>query len=422
MSEIELSVDSPGIVVVQWIPMGKNNMVSFNRHLGAHKKYGAPTEFGMHGAVEDVRNGTFEMRKSGVFVYTVSFSFSDYVKAHLKTSLKGEDTIGMRLDKDGLASLGVEIIDKQLTFDQAKILIGKLTYRSVDYLFPILSDVQQALLSTLNGVEDILNSHFSVTTYALIVTESLGVEFNDTNDFLEKYPFKIGAITDWIIDHKSINNCHIFIGMRAAVCVGKPSKHLQFALQNMLFQKSVFNASLRLFSLIWTLSKQIKQFNAFISEASYKQLKELNLEIGRLKNQISLLGVLDETLSIAIDEKKQAWENSEAKTALPANVFKIEESFDDEKDKSSDRDLNLKQLVVDLEGLGSAIEQRMDFILTKNSENLNLLVLAFTVISVIGIAEIFYFDLPQWAIVLAVLVPFGVASLLYIRSYLRNFR
>jgi len=35
----EIYIESPKILVTQYIPMGKNNMVSINRHIGAHKAY-----------------------------------------------------------------------------------------------------------------------------------------------------------------------------------------------------------------------------------------------------------------------------------------------------------------------------------------------------------------------------------------------
>ncbi len=230
----DLKILNPRVVVSQWIPMGINNMVSLNRHLGSHKKYAAPTEFGMLGEVDSIKHAEFKMKKHGVFLYSVNFDFSNFVDAHLKSSLDSGQTIGLRVDKSGLASFGVCIPDTSLSFDEAKITIGKLTYRFADYLFPILTDVQQDMLNILYDVEDILQSHFAVTTYALIITESLGVPAGSSSQFLKKYPIKIYYITDWILKEQTIDNFQVFIGMRAEMCVGYTSKDLQTALVHLL--------------------------------------------------------------------------------------------------------------------------------------------------------------------------------------------
>jgi len=419
---IDLKILNPHIVVSQWIPMGINNMVSLNRHLGSHKKYAAPTEFGMLGEIESIKDAEFKMKKPGVFLYSVDFDFSNYVDAHLKNSLDSNNTIGLRVDKTGLASFGVNISNTSLSLDESKIAIGKLTYRFADYLFPILTDVQQDMLDILYDVEDILKSHFAITTYSLIITDSLGVSAESSKQFLEKYPLKIDAITDWILQDNTIDNCQVFIGMRAAICVGKPSKQLQSALQQMLFTKSIFNVSLNLFSLIWNLGKKLRLINKQVPDAGYKVLKAFNLEIGRLNNELSLLSVLDEMLQVSIQDKKEIWNTSESKKSFPQNIFNIDRDFKDENAKTEDRRLILKELTTYLEGVRDNIEQRMDLILTKNSEYLNLIVLALTVITVISVADIFSFNVNQWAVVLLAMIPFIAASMLYVKNYLRNFK
>lgn len=419
----EIYIESPKILVTQYIPMGKNNMVSINRHIGAHKAYKAPTEFGMKGAVKDIKNGIFQMEKSGVFLKTAEYSFSNYINAELKTSLDTENEMGMRLDKDGLCTLGIKANNRKFTADEIKIILGKITYKSVDYIYSILTDEQQRLLSTLYGVEDILSSHFSITTYGLVITDSLGegIEINNTKEFRLNYPRKIDAITDWIINDNSVEGCHIFIGMRVAICIGKPSKNLRFLLQNILFLKSIFNASLRLFSLIWALGKNIKNINEAIPQSSYKKLKSFNMEIAVINNAISRLRILDKMMDVAIAQKKLKWDNSESKKHFP-NTFRIDDDFNDEIDKSNDRDLILEQIGVDLKSLRDSIVQRMDLIMTKNSEFLNVVLLVLTLISVIGIADILGFNIFELGVVLVVMIPFIIASIIYIKNFIRNFR
>ncbi|MBN2154091.1 MAG: hypothetical protein JW839_21725 [Candidatus Lokiarchaeota archaeon] len=418
----DLKVLNPSIIVSQWIPMGINNMVSLNRHLGSHKKYAAPTEFGMLGEVESIKDAEFKMNKPGVFLYSVDFDFSNFVDAHLRCSLDSKQIVGLRVDKSGLASFGVGIPDSSLSFDEVKITIGKLTYRFVDYLFPMLTDVQQDMLNILYDVEDILKSHFTVTTYALIITESLGVSAGSSKQFLEEYPLKVDAITDWILQDVTIDTCQVFIGMRAAICVGNPSRELQTALQHVLFIKSIFNVSLNLFSLIWNLGKKLRLINKQVPNAGYKALKGFNFEIGKLNNELSLLSVLDEMFQVSIRDKQEAWNNSGSKKSLPENVFNIDRDFHDENAKTEDRRLILKELTTYLEGVRDNIEQRMDLILTKNSEYLNLIVLALTVITVISVADIFSFNLDQWAVVILAMIPFAGASLIYVKNYLKNFK
>lgn len=421
MSRDEICIDSPGLITAQWIPMGKNNMISLNRHLGAHKKYSSPTEFGMRGEVTDVQQGSFKMNKPGIFLYTVDYDFSNFLKAHVKTSLYAEDTIGLKLDKDGLTYFGVKISDKKLTYDEVKILLGKLTYRFADYLYPLLTDVQQDTLSTLYGVEDCLNAHPAISTYSLIITESLGVEFSNTNDFIEKYPRKIDAITDWIINHATIDRCHIFIGMRATICVGTPSKELNENLQILLFTRSLFNTSLRLFSLIWTISKQIKIINQEISVSNYRKLKEFNSEIGKLNIKLSLLSVLDEMLQISINEKQKVRDSSDAKK-VSDNILQIDADFEDENSKAKDRELILEQLKIDLSAIRDGIALRMDSIMTKNSEFLNIVLLVLTLISVIGVVKLLALNIREWGLVVVVMVPFLYFSIRSFIYYIRNFK
>ncbi len=233
---------------------------------------------------------------------------------------------------------------------------------------------------------------------------------------------KIDAITDWILQDQTIDNCQVFIGMRAAMCVGSPSNDLQTALQNMLFVKSIFNVSLNLFSLIWNLGKKLRVINKQVPDAGYKVLKAFNLEIGKLNNELSLLSVLDEMLQVSIQDKQETWDDSESKKNLPGNIFNIDKDFKDENAKTEDRRLILKELTTYLAGVRDNIEQRMDLILTKNSEYLNLIVLALTVITVISVADIFSFNLDQVAVVILAMIPFISASLLYLRNYLKNFK
>ena len=94
------------------------------------------------------------------------------------------------------------------------------------------------------------------------------------------------------------------------------------------------------------------------------------MEIAVINNAISRLKILDKMMDVAIAQKKLKWDNSESKKQF-SNIFRIDDEFKDEIDKSNDRNLTLEQIGVDLQGLRSSVEQRMDLIMTKNSEFLN---------------------------------------------------
>lgn len=422
----ELKLKNPALIVSQFVPMGRNHMISFNRHIGAHKKYKAPTEFGLRGAVKEISIGNFQMDKEGVLLSVEDYDFSRFAKVLLRSFENQDQIFSMKLDEDGLSYLGAKLPTSSLTFDEAKIILGKIAYKVTDYLYPVLADIQQDLLAALYGCEDtsnLLESPYVTPSYALVICESIehSEEVSSSKEFLEKHPRKIDAITDWIITDETIDKAHIFIGMRAAVCIGEPSDQLKTALEIMLFLKSMFNCSLRLFSMIWTLSKKTKQMKEDIAKAGYNDLKQIEQQMTKTSSQLTLIKVLDKTFQDAIQNKQTIWDTSKAKKNFPENIFNIDTDFQDELIKAEDRDLTIEILSADVETLQGLVNQRIDLILTRNSENLNLLVLLFTLVSLVGIGEAMVFQQRQWIAVIIALVPFTFALVIYLFNYFRNF-
>ena len=96
----KLSFHNPSIVICEWLPMGRNNMLSLNRHLGSHKQYKSATEFGMEGQVEDISKGVFTMKNSGCFLESEDYTFSGSLKASLRNNFSDKDAKGIEIDND----------------------------------------------------------------------------------------------------------------------------------------------------------------------------------------------------------------------------------------------------------------------------------------------------------------------------------
>ncbi|MEE4258687.1 MAG: hypothetical protein V2I62_02935 [Bacteroidales bacterium] len=418
----KLSFFNPSIVICEWLPMGRNNMSALNRHLGSHKQYKAPTEFGMEGVVEDISKGQFKMKNSGCFLEPVDFTFSGSLKATLKNNFKDQQAKGVELDKDGCCYIGLKLKNK-VPIDKTKELIGKTEIEFTRQFVPLLADNQVDLLECAYGVDDIIASPFALSSYSMVVTDALigadnkEVAINDTEEFIKSEEFSnvLMPVTDWIISHFTIKGCHIFIGMKAMVCIGPYPEPVKELLKGILFQKTILNVSMRMFSNLWAKNKRLTSISESIPKATYKLLKDFNVELGKINNHFSRQNVVSDMMIDAIKKKRTNWDKLIAENKLFQRLD-TGEGLKEEQEKSEDRILIIKQMYIDIEGLRDQLQQRMSLIMTKNGQQLNLTLLVLTLISVLGIADIFGFTFRKTILVIFVVAPFIYFA---IRSFIR---
>ncbi len=425
---VETTLSKPKILVAQYIPMGKNHMLSLNRHIGAHKSYISPTEFGLKGEIKDIAISKFKMKERGVLLTVDEADMHSYSKLQLSTYENPEQKFSLKLDQDGLSYLGADYFKSTMELDDVKVTIGKMSYNVAKYVYPILTDAQQEQLSILYGcdcVETLIACPFTTPSYSLVISEKINgvTKFTNAEDFVKKNGKVIDAITDWILWKETIDNIHIFIGMRAAVAIGKLTEPIRHSLDKILFLESMFNASFRMFSKIWTTSKAIKRINNQVSNARYNQLKEIEKEMIVLGKELTLLKVLDKTLDESLESKRKEWEKlQKTKHKTPKSLFVfIDKLFQDEIEKAYDRDLMIDIISSDISALQGLISQRVDLILTRNSEILNIIALVFTLLSLFGISGVRYFAMEQWVYIIPLLGIFLIVIILYLNHSIRNF-
>jgi hypothetical protein len=397
---------NPKLVVCEWIPMGVNNLVSLNRHLGSHKKYTAPTAFGMKGEVQNLEDGTFKMESSGCFLQPVHFTISGELKAIIKNHHSDTDAKGLDIDKDGACYIGLEF-DRQIEIAHIKDIIGNIETQFASQFLPILTDTQMSLLKCSYGTKDSSKLCESLSSYAMVITDGVGVNITSTQEFLEDESAKnlLTPITDWIIDHYSTNGCHIFIGVKALVCVGVPDAQLCNLLKKVLFQYTLFNISLRLYSTMWANMKILSGMGQTIPNSNYKDLKADNNKLADLQNDFSKHKIVCEQIKKTVESKLNTLEEdiSGKKSPLYSNLKK---GYLEEVEKSQDRSVLIDQMTIDIQALRDQMQQRMSLIITKNGERLNLTLLVLTIFSVIGIGEVLGFSTDKVLLVTVVLSPF----------------
>ncbi|MCD4724765.1 MAG: hypothetical protein K8R63_07965 [Bacteroidales bacterium] len=417
----EVRFINPSITICEWLPFGPNNMMSLNRHLGSHKKYKSPTEFGMEGEA-DINNGMFKMEGSGCFLDPVEYSFSDFLKAELRNTFKDKNAKGLEIDKDGSCFIGLKI-NNELSLERTKELIGKTEIEFTRQFIPLLADNQISLIETAYGVDDIMKSPYALSSYSLVVAEGLGVPINNTKDFLaqEEYENVLMPVTDWITNHFSIDGCHIFIGMKAMVCIGEYSGKIKDLLKGILFQRTILNVSMRMHSKLWAISKRLSQISKEIPAAAYKELKEFNIELGEISNDFSRQHILSDMMMNSLGNGKERWDRLiEGHEAF--QLLETGEGFKEEIEKAEDRELVIKQMYIDMESLRDLLQQRTNLIMTKSGQELNLTLLVLTLISVLGIADVFGFTLQKTILVVVVVVPFMYFAIKSFLHYQKHFK
>ena len=404
-----------------WLPFGRSNMEALNRFVGSHKKYTSATEFGIKGSIKDMGDGAISMKEHGVFLTPIDYDFTGFLKASIREGSAITDEFGVYLSKFGLAMLGIDIEDGEvLTTDEVKIVCGKLNYKFSTCVMPLLTDAQEGLVNSLYEVSKSADIGYKLHSYSLVkctIDETSEVENSD--QFLDKYRAEVASITDWVIEHTTIDGCHIFVGMAACLCIGATNPAIDSYLQNLMYVHSCHRTAQRLHSLLWSIRRQIQSYRSSISSGSYKILKKTNDQICVTNDLLSKISVFDQMLRA---ETRALFD--EVREKLQSENFgeHLSQDFENEIEKSENRDVTIQQLMEEVNVLSSELENRLELIMTKDNMQLNLILLVLTVISILGVAEIIGFSKEQWGVVGVFLGPFGIFILFYLRKFLKNYQ
>ena len=424
----QFTFKNPSIVICNWFPMGRNNMTALNRHLGSHKEYNAPTEFGMKGEVKDLSFGKFQMQGGGCLLEPVSYRFSEYLKANMWNNANDSTGKSLSIDKDGACYVGMNF-SEELDIALTKKLIGQKEKEFVHQFLPILAENQLNLLDCAYGTTTVDQLANNFASYGLVITEGIrnkeegrDLIIEDLGVFLDEPATKniFTSVTDWILHHFSFEGCQVFIGMRATVCVGSPSPELLQLLKNILFQKALFNISLRIDSTLWSESKILTNIGKQLPKASYKLLKKFNNELTELKNHFALQHILSKMLMKAAICKEEGFQKLEG-VHKGGERLDSGEGYQEEIEKIEDMQAIIEQMGVDIQSLRDQLEQRVNLIMTKNGQQLNLILFFLSLLSVFGIGELVGFTWKQTLLVapvLAFLLFFGIR---FVIQYLRDF-
>lgn len=408
------------VFTAAWLPFGRSNMEALNRFVGSHKMYTSATEFGVEGCIDDMSQGAIQMQQHGIYLTPIDYNFTGFLKANLTQKNGSTDNFGLHISKTGLTSLGIALEShKKLSLDEVKIVCGKLNYQFSACVMPLLTDVQQSLVERLYEVPEAKDVGYKLHSYSLVKSQITGSDIVDSTAFLNKYPHEVASLTDWVIHHETIGNCHIFIGMAACLCVGKTNEDIDRLLQNILYVNTCQKTAQRLHSLLWSSRRHIHQLSDSLNEGGYTSLKQTNEKICALNDSFSKLRVFDQMLR---DETKSASNDFHNTTTNTKLEHKLDEDFNYEIEKSENRSITLDQLSQELNVLSSELENRLELIMTKDNMQLNLILLILTVISLLGVAEVQGFSKEQWEIVVAFIIPFVMFILYYLTKLFKNYR
>jgi len=164
------------------------------------------------------------------------------------------------------------------------------------------------------------------------------------------------------------------------------------------YQKTCHKITQRLHSLLWSLRRQIQQIRKEIKESNYRVLKISNEKICEQNDALAKINVLDQMLRTeTIGQCKEVSSLPE----LPDNglVNDLILDFNHEIEKSENREITIRQLQEELKSLSTELENKLELIMTRDSMQLNMILLLLTVISVLGVAEVLKFSKEQWQIV-----------------------
>jgi hypothetical protein len=399
---------NPSIVVSQWIPLGKNNITALNRFIGSHKKYKSPTEFGIEGSLDSLSKGSFKMDKNGVLLKPVGFDFSNYIDLIMTDSF---GDVALHLDYTGYSRLGFKVGNStdKLSVSSIKSHCSDLNLRLVEGFYPVLSRPQRSLLESLYGSDNIINEYYKSSGYALIIAEDFTGSEED-----------IPQLTDWITETISYRDCKIYIGMNSTLCIGTPDENVLKILDHIAFTQTLFTITQRLFSRLNSCTRQLESSRENITGAKLNKLKRISTTVSDISTDFSRLEVVDSMLKLSISEKKE--ELIGLKNHETDLVHDLLSRYKDEEDKTEDRALLLSYLKNELDGLNDDLNLRMDQLISKNGDFMNIVLLIMTILTVVGFGDIFGLNFIQRIIIIAIMVPFSLVAMLFIKDYLKSYK
>lgn len=417
MSDPHLKLQNTRILSAQWIPMGINNLIALNRFLGSHKGYESGTEFGIKGNFSNIKQGTFDMTQKGVMLKPGKFDFNHFVNMDMEDN---EGHLGVYADSLGHVRIAAKTDPCENGYEQhiLKELSGKLNRRMVQGFYPVLSETQQDMLHTLYGSDNLVQEPFRTISYSLIIAESCSIPIRDTATILKAQKDIFAPICDWLTDHFSYNSCHIFVGQSACICIGEPDESLKSYLHHLLFIKSLYQVSQRLYARISSLSKDIQQSRNAISGAQLKHLTRINKKSTQFAAYFARLDTLDKTIISAIEKQRSIYDRF---CRDHAELSLLQTDFSIEIEKSSDRTVIIDHLKNELDNLNEASAQRMDEMMSQNGEFMNIVLLVMTILTIVGFGDIFGLSIKQNLIIAGIMLPFIVVAFVYIRNYFKNY-
>tara|TARA_Y100001935_G_scaffold121525_1_gene100560 strand:- start:28033 stop:29319 length:1287 start_codon:yes stop_codon:yes gene_type:complete len=410
------------VYTAAWLPFGRSNMEALNRFVGSHKKYSSATEFGIHGMISNMEKGKITMNAHGVFLTPIDYDYTGFLKAALRVNSVSESEFGIEFNKSGLSTLGIRLEkDTIRNSDKIKMITGNLSYKYSRYVLPLLTDVQQSLLSGIYQVQNFTGIGYKLHTYSVVKCSVADQKECTADELWQKYSKDISSVTDWITTKVTIDDCHLFIGMAACLCIGETTEKVDDFLKKVLYLNTSRITAQRLHSLLWSLRRRIQSYRQNIAGGSYKVLKKTNEQLCTTSNILSKVSVFDQMLR---DETRSEFHDFKKEMdAIEEPLRKeIETEFEHEIEKSENREITLQQLSDEISVLTSELENKLELIMTKDNMHLNLILLILTIISILGVAEVLDFSREQWEVVAAFVVPFGLFVIYYVYNFLRNFQ
>jgi hypothetical protein len=177
---------------------------------------------------------------------------------------------------------------------------------------------------------------------------------------------------------------------------------------------------MRIYSNLWATSKRLAVIGNEIPDSAYKELRSFNIELGTISRDFSRQHILSDMMMSALANGKKDWDKLMAENE-EFRRLDTGEGFDEEIEKAEDREKVIKQLYVDIESLRDLLQQRMNQIMTKNGQQLNLTLLILTLISVLGISVVFDLTLRKIILVVVVVIPFAFFAVKSFLHYRRHF-
>ncbi|WP_462319278.1 hypothetical protein, partial [Marinilabilia sp.] len=402
-----------------WLPFGRSDMEALNRFVGAHKRYSAPTEFGSTGEITDLSGGTISMEKHGIFLIPVDYEFTGFLKAKVQAKLEDSNQYGLSVYKNGLTGLGINP-DKSLATEEIKLLTGKLANGFSDYVFPILTDVQKSLVAGIYNEKGVSHLRNKFHTYSLTIGEQKELQGLSSDEILDRFQSQIEIVTDWILFHTSINQCHIFVGMAGCLIIGQPDKDMMTLIRQLIFTQVCQKTAQRMHSHLWALRRQLELIRQRLQKGSYIDLKNNHQKICEINDILSHTEVFDNKLRYETTDLHKIFKDSKNPSDELVNF--IGQNFSHEIEKAENRESTVLQLSSEVGVINDEMENKLELIMTKDNMQLNLVLLILTVISAFSIAEIMNFSFEQWGLVALFIVPFTLFVLIYLRKMVKEYR